>query len=160
MFPRWSPQFHFLNSSGPEWVLLIRISIGILFTKVSLLLSTVKMDQWQTSPVLCPSHFPFSCARFNPPDTDYLVLLLTGLWRSTLPLLKPCLLSHETLEPLLFYECVMPRFEWYPCEKIVNLSRLLLHNMRWAFTHDTLRDQSITSRLARWSICLLLMCVL
>lgn len=146
MFPRWSPQFHFLNSYRPEWELLDRICFGMIFIKVSLLLSTVSNGSMteQSSPTSC-----FSCARFqtppHPPRHWFCIwcCFLTGLWRSKLPLLKPCLLTTRLWSLCRFMNawCRL-RSEWYPYG-----NSFIFHvscYMYWdeLFTYNTLRDLS------------------
>lgn len=115
MFPRWSPQFHFLNSSSPERGFLNRINSGTIHIQFLCYFPLLKNGSIteQSNPFPPTSLHLLVHASTTPPThtplplTLYLVLLLTGLWRSKLPLLKPCLLNHKILEHLLFYECMI-----------------------------------------------------
>lgn len=96
----------------------------------------------RASPTSPPQQPPLPCARVSPlPLTQYLVLLLTGLWKCKLPLLKLSLLHHKTLECLLFYECMLS------AEVFVDFVSSALGNtpsLGRAFTYNTKRDQQMT----------------
>lgn len=157
MFPRWPPQFHFLNSSSPEWGSLNGFSFGYhIYQSFFGYFSLLIMDQWQTSfpptppppttsSLLCTLQLPLTLSL-----TLYMVLLLTGLWRSKLPLLKPCLLNHKTLEPPLFYECMLlAEVSVASLWKVLHFPCLNMPSLGGAFTHNTHRGQPITSMLAK-----------
>lgn len=98
-----------------------------------------------TSSLLCTLQLPLTLSL-----TLYMVLLLTGLWRSKLPLLKPCLLNHKTLEPPLFYECMLlAEVSVASLWKVLHFPCLNMPSLGGAFTHNTHRGQPITSMLAK-----------